>query len=166
MRTLSRILAGILLLAAPAAFAQSSATASATVKINKAILLTKTTDMNFGDVYASDLAAGTVVLSTADTATPTGVLLGTTTPTSAAFTVSGANNKTYAITLPGSVTLSDGATHTMTVDTFTSNPNGTGTLSATGGQTLKVGATLHVGQSQAEGTYTATAPFTVTVGYN
>lgn len=166
MSTLSRIFAGALLLAAPAAFAQSSATASATVKINKAILLTKDSDMNFGDVYASDLAAGTVVLSTADTATPTGVLLGTTTPTSAAFTVTGANNKTYAITLPGSVTLSDGASHTMTVDAFTSNPNGTGTLSSAGSQTLKVGATLHVGQSQAEGTYTSTAPFTVTVGYN
>lgn len=165
MPTLSRIFASALLLAAPAAFAQSSASASATVKINKAILLTKDTDMDFGDVYASDTAAGTVVLTTADTATPTGVLLGTTTPTSAAFTVAGANNKTYAITLPGSVTLSNGA-QTMTVDAFTSNPNGTGTLSNAGSQTLKVGATLHVGQSQAEGTYTSTAPFTVTVGYN
>jgi len=161
----SRLIAGALLLAAPAAFAQANATATATAKINKAISLTKVTDMNFGDVYASDLATGTVALSTAGTATPTGVILGSSTPAAATFTVSGANNKTYAITLPSSITLSDGASHSMTVNGFVSNPGTTGTLSATGSQTLAVGATLNVGQSQVEGTYTSAA-FTVTVAYN
>jgi hypothetical protein len=53
----------------------------------------------------------------------------------------------------------------MVVDTFTSNPSGTGTL-AGGTQNLNVGATLNVGSSQASGTYTNAAGFTVTVNYN
>jgi type 1 fimbria pilin len=50
----------------------------------------------------------------------------------------------------------------MTVDTFTSNPSGTGTLSG-GAQTLNVGATLHVAGAQAAGNYTGT--YNVTVAY-
>ncbi len=50
----------------------------------------------------------------------------------------------------------------MTVDQFTSNPSGTGTLPAT----LTVGARLNVPASQPAGVYnSAGAPFTVTVNY-
>ena len=54
----------------------------------------------------------------------------------------------------------------MTVDTWTSTPSGTGTLSAGGSQTLTVGATLNVAGSQVAGTYVSGTPFTVTVNYN
>jgi hypothetical protein len=52
---------------------------------------------------------------------------------------------------------------TMTVDNFTSNPSGTGTL-AGGTQTLSVGARLNVGAGQVAGDYTG--EFSVTVAYN
>jgi hypothetical protein len=53
----------------------------------------------------------------------------------------------------------------MTVNTFTSTPTPTGTLTG-GTETLRVGATLNVGASQPAGTYVSGTPFTVTVNYN
>jgi hypothetical protein len=87
-------------------------------------------------------------------------------PASAVFGVTGEAGFTYAITLPtdGAVTISDGASHTMAVNAFVSNPGTTGTLSGAGTDTLKVGATLVVGNNQVPGTYTGS--FNVTVSYN
>jgi hypothetical protein len=51
----------------------------------------------------------------------------------------------------------------MAVNTFTSNPSGTGTLSG-GTQTLNVGATLNVAVGQLPGVYSG--QFTVMVNYN
>jgi hypothetical protein len=67
--------------------------------------------------------------------------------------------------LPSTPTTVASGSNTMSVNAFTSNPDGTGTLTG-GTQTLKVGATLNVGASQAAGTYTSATPFTVTVNYN
>jgi hypothetical protein len=53
----------------------------------------------------------------------------------------------------------------MTVDTWTSTPTPTGTLTG-GTQTLTVGATLHVAGSQLAGVYSSATPFDVTVNYN
>ena len=151
-------------------FAQqtSSATASASATVITPISISKTVDMNFGNVAVGS-SLGTVVLATAGTRTSTGgVSLPATTgsPTAASFTVTGQGNYTYAITLPSTaLTITDGASHNMTVTTFTSNPGSTGTLSS-GTQTLLVGATLNVGASQATGAYTSATPFTVTVNYN
>jgi hypothetical protein len=54
----------------------------------------------------------------------------------------------------------------MTINAFTSNPNGAGTLSAGGTQTINVGATLNVLGSQTAGTYTNATGFPVIVNYN
>ena len=75
---------------------------------------------------------------------------------------------TYAITLPtnGTVNITTGtatAPETMAVSTFTSDPSGTGTLTA-GAQTLGVGATITTVASQVAGAYTGT--FNVSVDYN
>jgi hypothetical protein len=87
-------------------------------------------------------------------------------PAAAAFAVTGEAGMTYAITLPadGAVSITDGASHTMVVNGFVSNPGTTGTLSGAGTDTLKVGATLVVGNNQVPGTYTGS--FGVTVAYN
>jgi len=53
----------------------------------------------------------------------------------------------------------------MTIDAFTSNPSGTGALTA-GSQVLTVGATLNVGANQVTGAYTNATGFDVTVNYN
>ena len=150
-------------------FAQVSATATATGTIVTPIGISTTTNMNFGNAAVSS-ALGTVIMTPASTRTATGgvtlpVVSGTV--TAAAFAVTGVANYTYAITLPGSATsISDGNGHTMSVDTWTSDPTPTGTLDGTGAQTLYVGATLHVAGSQVAGTYVSGTPFTVTVNYN
>jgi len=146
----------------------SSATASASATIITPISISKTIDMNFGNI-AVGASLGTVVLATDGSRTKTGgVTLPATTgsPAAASFAVTGQGSYTYAITLPASATtITDGSSHNMTVDTWVSNPATTGTLSS-GAQTLLVGATLHVAANQATGSYTSATPFTVTVNYN
>jgi hypothetical protein len=149
---------------APAQANTATASANAAARIVSPIAIAKTTDLNFGDVVAGG-AAGTVVVTPAGArGAGGGATLGSgAAVTAAAFNVTGQANATYAITLPGSATVTSGV-NTMTVNTFTSNPTPTGTLSAGGSQALAVGATLQVGANQATGTYTGT--FDVTVAYN
>jgi hypothetical protein len=149
-------------------FAQVSATATTSATIITPIAISKTVDMNFGNIAVSPTIAGTVVLAPAGTRTKTGgVTLPAVTGTVAAasFTVTGLGTSTYAITLPGTITLTGIPSGSMTVGTFTSTPSGTGTLTA-GSQTLNVGGTLNVGAAQAAGVYTNTTDMTVTVNYN
>ncbi|RFS19487.1 DUF4402 domain-containing protein [Chitinophaga silvatica] len=147
----------------------SSATANVSATIIAPLTITKTVDMNFGNVSVSASTGGTVVLTALGVRTSTGgVSLPITTPgtvTAAAFTVSGSGSLTYSITLPSSATTIANGANSMTVNTFTSLPSGTGLL-ALGTQTLNVGATLNVSAAQATGTYTSATPFTVTVSYN
>lgn len=148
-------------------YAQSaSTTATATAVIVSPITITRTADMSFGNIVA-DVDGGTVVLVPAGTRTLTGLtspsLPGTV--TAASFDITGLANATYTITLPLTHDISNGV-QTMTVNAFSSNPSGTGTLDAGGAQTVNVGATLNVNGNQNAGTYTNAAGFTVTVNYN
>lgn len=149
-------------------FAQVSATATATATIVSPIAIAKDVDMNFGNVAAS-AAPGTVVLDPAGTRTAGGgvTLPATTgTVTAAQFTVTGTPGYTYAITLPAAALTITSGGPSMTVDNWTSNPVGAGTLAA-GTSTLTVGATLNVAAGQAPGVYGIPAEtFTVTVNYN
>ncbi len=150
-------------------FAQVTASATATATIITPIAISKTTDMNFGNVAVSPTVAGTVVLLPAGTRSATG---GVTLPavpgtvTAASFAVTGSGTSTYAITLPATCTISSGGNN-MTVNTFTSTPTvaAGGTLTA-GAQTLLVGATLNVTAAQPAGTYVSGTAFDVTVNYN
>jgi hypothetical protein len=156
---------------ATASHAQATATASASANIITPISIVKNVDMNFGNVAVSATLAGTAVLAPAGTRTTGGaggVTLPATTGTvsAASFAVSGQAGYTYAITLPTSCVISDGASHTMTVDNFTSMPASTGLLSAGGTETLNVGATLNVAAGQASGLYTNATGVPVTVNYN
>lgn len=152
------------------ASAQSTASAAINATIVTPITITKTADMEFGNAAVQASTGGTVVLAAAGTRTATsGVTLPAVTGTvnAASFDIAGQANYTYAITLPSSAsTISDNASHSMQVDTWTSTPSSTGTLSASGTETLTVGATLHVGAGQAAGTYTSGTDFDVTVNYN
>jgi len=147
--------------------AQVSASANASVTLITPIAITKTVDMNFGNV-AVGTSPGTVVLAPAGTRTATGGVtlpVTTGTVTAASFTVTGAANYTFSISLPASsITLKSGA-NSLTVSTFLSTPTPTGTLTG-GTATLNVGATLNVPANQAAGVYTTDTPFTVTVNYN
>jgi hypothetical protein len=160
--------AGIVMIAFSAnTFAQVSATATATATIVAPIAITKTTDMNFGNV-AVNASAGTVILAPDGTRTTSGgVTLPATigTVAAAAFNVTGTAGYTYTIVITGApLTVTSGA-NTMTVTAFTSTPVSPGTLVA-GNNALTVGATLNVAGSQAPGIYVSGTPFTVTVNYN
>ena len=163
------VLAIVVLGFAASSFAQVTATASTTATIITPIAITKTVDMNFGNIAVSPTLGGTVVLPTAGSRTLTGgvtlpVVTGTV--TAASFTVTGEGSSTYSITLPSSaITMNGPSSATMTVQNFVSNPSGTGTLSS-GSQQIKVGATLNVTAAQAAGTYTNTSGLFVTVNYN
>jgi len=151
--------------------AQDTEQANASATIITPISLTKTVDLSFGNI-AVGTSGGTVVITPAGGRSATGgVTLPTVAPgtiTAATFTVNGQGANTYTITLPSTdhtIRVGGVGGATMIVNTFTSNPSGTGTLSS-GTQTLNVGATLNVTASQAAGTYTSVAPFDVTVNYN
>jgi len=144
----------------------ASATSNATATVMTPISISNTAALRFGKFSA--LTGGTVVMSTAGARSATGAVVLSTTDAGgvAGFTVSGDGSATYAITLPNSATITHSVdnTKTMSVDTFSSNPSGTGTLSAGGSQSLSVGATLTVGNAQTTGSYSGT--FDVTVEYN
>lgn len=154
------------------AFAQQSSTASANTSatIIQPIAITKTTDLNFGNIAVHSTNNGTVVLGTSNNRSQTGgVTLPVATPgtvTSASFDVTGAAGYTYSITLPTSVILDDNNSHQMTVNTFTSNPSTSGTLDVNGEDVISVGATLNVLGGQAPGLYESDSDFDVIVNYN
>ena len=167
MHVSSRMLAGALLLASSAAFAQSSATATAvpaTARIYKPISLVRNSGLSFGDIFAS-ATAGTVTLPAVGVRTATGgaTLAATGTPLAAQFTVGGKKNATYAITFSSGVVLSAAGGTDMAVSAFTPSA-GSGLLDGTGAQIFTVGATLAVGANQMDGDYAGT--FSVTVTYN
>lgn len=139
---------------------EQSATANAAANIIAPMTITKNVDLNFGNI-ASGSAAGTVVMSTTGTRTPSNVILPSVAGTvnAANFTVTGGLDAAYVITLPASVTITDG-TNNMTIDNFTEDA--TNTL-ASGTETFGVGATLNIDANQASGLYQGT--FTVTVDY-
>lgn len=138
---------------------------AASVSWAAAIAISNTQALAFGKFVAG--AGGSVTVSPGGVRSASGgvVLVPSGAGTAAQFAVSGDANVTYAISLPadGTVSLASG-TNSMAVNTFTSSPSPTGTLSAGGAHTLSVGATLSVGSSQAIGSYSGT--FDVTVNYN
>ena len=169
MKKLSILLSlvAILSIASFTAKAQVSATATSSATIITPIAITKTADLNFGNVAVSPTLAGTVVITPAGVRSAVG---GVTLPAIAgtvsapSFTVTGAAGSTYSISLPAAFTIT-GAGAPMTIDSFVSTPTPSGLLTG-GTQTLTVGATLHVGANQAAGVYTNATALTVTVNYN
>jgi len=130
--------------------------------------VTMVSDLGFGALVPN--SGGTVVITPLGERRATGgvqpLACSSSLPSAAVFTVTGDTGATYSIMLPadGTVSLSDGHNHTMSVDTFTPLPSPPGQLSSGGTQTVKVGATLHVSQGQAVGAYGGS--FDVTVAYN
>lgn len=151
-------------------FAQSTTIASVSASVVTPIGIAKNVNMNFGNAAVSSVSGGALILAPAGTRSTGGggVTLPATSGTVAAagFTVSGAPGYTFAISLPGTVTISGPGAAVMTVNGFTSTPSATGTLSSGGTQTLAVGATLNIAAAQSAGAYTNASAVPVTVNYN
>ncbi|MEM1035713.1 MAG: DUF4402 domain-containing protein [Pseudomonadota bacterium] len=119
------------------------------------------TALYFGTVVPSITTADTVIVSATGAKTCGAELTCLTTDhTAAAFNVTGEDARTYTISLPSSVQISNGSQN-MDVDNFTGS-KASGTLTS-GADSFTVGGTLDVGANQAAGEYTGT--FTVTVEY-
>ena len=151
------------------AFAQITASASAEATIVTPLTITKTVDLNFGNVATTN-ATGTVVLSTASARTSTGgatpVANPTGTVTAASFSITGMPAAQVFVTLPATVTVTHITlpANTMVVNTFVCSPVSGFIIPVGGSQTLTVGATLNTGASQTPGIY-RNLNFNVTVNY-
>jgi hypothetical protein len=170
MKALSKIVPLVIamFLITGTAFTQVTASATASATILEPIAISKTVDMNFGNL-AVNATPGTIVLAPDGLRTATGGVTflpsNAGTITAASFEVTGLADATYSITLPATATVISNAGNDMTVDTWTSDPTPTGTLTG-GTQTLNVGGTLNVPASSPYGVYTSAIPFNVTVNYN
>jgi len=144
--------------------AQTSETVSgtATINVTGGIAISESQTLHFGDIVPQN--GGFVIIDPATgNASTTGTLILLGANHQGTFTVTGEANRAYDITLPsGSIDLSNGS-DTIKVDKFTSDPNASGTLSASGTQTLNIGARAKISNGQGFGWYTATYPVTVTL---
>jgi hypothetical protein len=157
---LAALLAGSAIL--PVAAHAANVTADAGAKIIAPLQISNSTALYFGTIAPSLTTADSVVVSPAG-AKSCGAELTCMTDdhTAAAFNVSGETDYSYTVELPSSITISNGAGGTMTVDNF-SGSKASGTLAA-GQDSFTVGGKLGVSANQATGEYTGT--FTVAVNY-
>ena len=157
------VIAGLLL--AEASLAQTATTAASVIIDNRLIAITKTGDLNFGTIVPSLDIAGTASVSIGHVVTVNNVVASSTTLARAAtYSVTGNPLAEYNVTLPSSITLSNGA-QTMTVNQFVRSGGVAAlTMNTSGISSFNVGATLNVNANQASGTYTGN--FDVTVAYN
>lgn len=168
MKRMTKFLAvAVVMLAFSAsAFAQLSASATASAVIIAPLSIAKDVDLHFGTAWRG-ASLGTVVLTPAGGRSATGgVTLSGLAPaaTVASFTISGEPTRAITITLPSAdVTITDG-TNNMIVNTFLSTPAAGAHTLAGATTTLTVGATLNVAANQPSGAYTGS--FSVSVNYN
>lgn len=162
--------------------AQTSATVTATsagAVLIKAMSLTQTSDLHFGSIVLVNATGGTVTLpsnSIVRTFSGGGVATSSATPIprNAAYNVTGTRDETYAITLPGSTTVTHttvgAGVNTMAITNMKARVLSagvdvvTGTLSSTGTDSFTLGGDLTVQANQLDGIYAGT--FAVTVDYN
>ncbi len=157
------------------AYAADNATSTATSTVVTPTVVAAAAVLSFGS-FAPDAGGGTVTIRNNGVRTVTGGILEVAggTHSAAKFDVTGALSTTYGISYTGTVsalTHTDNST-TMALaltgdllggDNVNAQPS-SGTLSASGAESIYVGGTLTVAQAQKAGVYTGA--ITVTVAYN
>lgn len=150
------------------ASAQSTVNTEVSARIIAAITLTETSPMHFG-VMTAPTVLSTVILDPLGGRTTTGdvaTLAQAPVAVAAAYTVTGENDATYAITVPANTIISNGnPADNMTVSNFSCTYGGfVGQVGFSGTDFFSLGATLNLAGGQAAGTYNGT--FDVSVAYN
>jgi hypothetical protein len=152
----------------------AEATTTSTATVIEPIAITKAADLVFGKFAPG--GGGTVTVATDGARTASGTILSAvgSSPTAAQFDVTGDNDATYSIDWSGVTELTNttgvgGETMALTrisdlTGTGTDTADTTGTLSASGAQSIYLGGVLTVGATQAAGDYAGDV--TVTVEYN
>ncbi len=138
----------------------ATATADAKATILTQVVVTKTSDLDFG-VIAVGTSGGNVLVDSASARTCTGGLVCSGTTTAAGFSVTGVTGQTVGISVPANVTLNSG-TNSMSASLDASASSLVISATATA-NTFKVGGDLTVSATQAAGAYVGT--FTATVNY-
>jgi len=151
------------------AYSQASAAANVNARavVVDPIKITKSVDLNFGNVIAG-YNQGTITLSPDGIRTANGVQISNAVPgeVSAAEAVVTHGEYNYSITLPESLTLfnESNPNQIMLINQFQVTP--LPGISNLGDDILKIGATLNLEANQLPGYYTNSAGFNVTVSYN
>lgn len=165
-RLASCLLAALLSLFAPPANA-ANAPGSANLNLFKPLLLSKTTDLDFGASFPPTSGTGTVRINPD---TGAAVYVGATAAgargtSRALFTGTATRLALVFIQYPaGSVTLTRvGGTETLTASNFTIDAAGVLRLVGTTPYTIGIGATLSIPSTAVDGSYVGT--FTVTANY-
>jgi len=148
---------------AVSSFAQSTKTASATATLITPLSISKTTDLDFGTLAATD-NAGTAILDYASAVTVSGgtrKISGT--PTTAVFHVIGEGTNTITISFPTPINLNAGAATNLSL--ALTCDKGASTQLISGATDLKFGGTLSVPANTVAGQYTNSTGISVTVNY-
>jgi len=150
-------------------FSQASGTSTITarVRVVEPIKITKSVDLDFGNVIGS-FTTGTLTLDPDGIRTVNGVYISNAVPgdVTAAEAIVTHNNNNYSIGLPESFTLfnSENPDQFLLINQFTVQP--LPFAGDEGSDILKIGATLNLEANQLPGYYTNSAGFNVTVSYN
>ena len=136
----------------------ATANAAALAKVLSQVTVTQQTDLEFGTIVAGT-SASTVAINAFGARTCGAGLACTGATGAAAFSVTGTAGRIVTVSVPVSITLTNG-TDTMNANLAASAP---GLLLGVGGASFTVGGTLDVGASQVDGDYSAT--FDATVDY-
>jgi len=163
-------IASFLAFCALEAGAQATATGHISAEVIEAITAVESSPMNFGSFTVGD-QSGSIVLPAFGAAVSTSSIVTAGSSISpATFSISGAKDATFSVTLPeGPTTLTnlDGAGTLVVSDwTATSEMGKEEYVLAGGSQKVKVGATLNIGtiDENPKGTYTGS--YQVTFAYN
>lgn len=151
------------------AHSQNSASANveARVAVVEPIKISKSVDLNFGNVIAG-YTQGTIILSPDGGRIANGVKISNAIPgaVSAAEAVVTHGEYNYSITLPEDFTLfnESNPNQFMVINRFQVTP--LSGITNQGDDILKIGATLNLEANQSSGNYTNPSGFNVTVSYN
>ena len=158
------LLGALLLGLSVEAHAQQSATSTVRVEVeSRAITLANVAGLDFGKILPYGSAGSITVFSNGTHGASNAFVSDATTIQASSWAVTGIPGAPFAVTLPTSVTISNGAEN-MTVTNFNRSGATQLFLDAAGNATFTAGARLNVGANQPAGIYTGT--FNVTVNYN
>jgi len=142
----------------------AEAEAKAGGQIISALEMTRASDLYFGSIVPNATQAGTVEVSSGGALTCGDNLTCLGDDISAAgFKVRGEADHGYTVTLPDTVTISNGSA-TMTISELSDSVSGESAISDAGTDDFSVGGRLSVAAAQASGVYSGT--FNVLIEYN
>lgn len=128
--------------------------------VYKAIALNRISNLNFGSVTVGT-NGGTVIIAQDGTRSKTGdVGLVQSNPTAANVTITAQDWAWVMISLPGSTTLSDGGSNTLSM-TFDPSISGEQPMGGSGTLTMQIGGTVQIPQSTPAGIYSGSVELTV-----